>query len=121
MLGPVFSVVHNHLLCLNHIEGEVVVLAPHSQVSDLLPMGCLVSVSNQANHCCVICKHNDGVGVMPGPAVVGEQGGQEGTEPAPLRGSSFEDQHGGCVVSYRYHLRAARQEVQDCLFGESLV
>jgi hypothetical protein len=37
VLDPPFPVVHNHLLCLDHVEGEVVVLAPHSQVSDLLP------------------------------------------------------------------------------------
>jgi hypothetical protein len=29
VLGPHFPVVHHHLLCLDHIEGEVVVLAPH--------------------------------------------------------------------------------------------
>ena len=39
MLGPLFPVVLNHLLCLDHIEREVVVLAPHSQVSDLLLIG----------------------------------------------------------------------------------
>ena len=44
VLGPPFSVVHNHLLRLDHIEGEVVVLAPHGQVSDLLPIGCLIAV-----------------------------------------------------------------------------
>ena len=37
VLGPPFPVVHNHLLCLDHVEGEVRTLAPHSQVSDLLP------------------------------------------------------------------------------------
>ena len=42
-----------------------------------------------------------------------EQGVQEGTEHAPLRGSCVEDQHGGWVVTYPYHLGAARQEVQD--------
>ena len=26
MLSPPFPVVHNHLLCLDHVEGEVVVL-----------------------------------------------------------------------------------------------
>ena len=44
MLGPLFPVVHNHLLCLDHIEGEIVVLAPHGQVSDILPIACLVIV-----------------------------------------------------------------------------
>jgi hypothetical protein len=29
------------------------------------------------------------------------------------RGPSIEDQCGGCVVTYPYHLRAAHQEVQD--------
>ena len=42
-----------------------------------------------------------------------EQGVQEGTEHAPLRGPHVEDQRGGCVVTYPYHLGAARQEVQD--------
>jgi hypothetical protein len=42
--GPPFPVVHNHLLCLDHIEGEVIVLAPHGQVSDLLPIDCLIVV-----------------------------------------------------------------------------
>ena len=36
------------LLCLAHVEGEVVVLAPHCQVSDLLPIGCLIVVGDQA-------------------------------------------------------------------------
>ena len=39
VLGPPFPVVHSHLLCLDHFEGDVVILAPHSQVSDLLPIG----------------------------------------------------------------------------------
>jgi hypothetical protein len=54
-----------------------VVLAPHCQVSDLLPIDCLIVVGDQAYHCCVIRKLNDGVGVVIGLAVVGEQGVQE--------------------------------------------
>ena len=48
VLGPPFPVVHNHLLCLDPIEEEVVVLAPHGQVSDLLPIGYLIVVVDQA-------------------------------------------------------------------------
>ena len=88
-------------------------LAPHGQVSDLLPIGCLVVASDHAYHCCVIGKMNDGVGVVPGRAVMSVQGVQEGTEHAPLRGPCVEDQNGVCVVTYPYHLGAARQEVQD--------
>ena len=75
MLGPLFPVVHNHLVCLDHVEGEVVVLAPHGQVSDLLPIGCLVVLGDQA--CCVIGKIHDGVGVVPGHAVMSDLGAQE--------------------------------------------
>ena len=32
VLGLPFPVIHNYLLCLDHVEGEVVVLAPHGQV-----------------------------------------------------------------------------------------
>ena len=66
----------NHLLCFDHVEGEVVILAPHCQVSDLLPIGCLIVVGDQAYHCCVNGKLNDAVGVMLGYAVMGEQGVQ---------------------------------------------
>ena len=42
----------------------------------------------------VVSKHNDGVGVVFGHAVVDEQGIQEGTKYTPLRGPSVKDQHG---------------------------
>ena len=42
-----------------------------------------------------------------------EQGVQEGSEHALLRVPNVEDQRGRCVVTYPYHLGAARQEVQD--------
>ena len=41
-----------------------------------------------------------------------EQGLQEGTEHALLKGPNVEDQRGGCVVTYPYHLGVACQEVQ---------
>ena len=52
MLELSFPVVHDQPFCLAHIEGEVVVLPPHCQVSDLLLIGCLIVVGNQAYHCC---------------------------------------------------------------------
>jgi hypothetical protein len=54
VLCPPFPVVDNHLLCLDCVAGEVVILPPHGQVSDLLPIGCLVVVGDQANHYCVV-------------------------------------------------------------------
>ena len=83
--------IHNEIQC--ELEYEI----QHDTVSDLLPIDSLVVVGDQAYHCCV-CKLNDGVGVVPGHAVVGEKGVQEGTEHTPLRGSGVEDQRGKCVV-----------------------
>ena len=51
-----------------------------------------------------VSKLNDGVGVVFGHAVIGEQGVQEGTEYAPMRGHHVQDQHGRCVGTYPYHL-----------------
>ena len=51
LFGPPFPVVHDQLLRLAHIEGEEVVFAPHCQLSDLLPIGCLIVVGDQAYHC----------------------------------------------------------------------
>ena len=42
-----------------------------------------------------------------------EQGVQEGTEHASLRGPCVEDQRGRCVVTYPYHLGMDCQETQD--------
>ena len=55
----------------------------------------------------------DGVGVVPGRTVMREQGVQEGTKHAPLRGPCVEDQRGRSVVAYPYHLGIARHEIQD--------
>jgi hypothetical protein len=82
VLGPPFPVIHKNVLCLDNVEGEVDVLAPHGQISDLF----LIVVRDQAYHCCVISKLIDGVGVMPGRAVMSEQGSQEGTKHASMRG-----------------------------------
>ena len=39
----------------------VVGLAPYCQVSDLLPIGCLIAVCDQAYHRCVVGELNDGL------------------------------------------------------------
>ena len=79
LLGPPFPLVHNHLLWLGHVDDEVVVCAAHGQDSDLLHIGCLIVVGDQAYHCCVIRKVNDAVRVVPGRSVMSEQGVQEGS------------------------------------------
>ena len=52
LISNPFPEVYEQLLCLADIEGEVVFLAPHRQVSDLL-IGCLIAVSDQVYHCCL--------------------------------------------------------------------
>ena len=110
VLGPPFPAVPDQLLCLADVDGEVVVLASHCQVSDLLPIGCLTVVGDQAYHRCVVDKLNDAVEVMSGQIVMGEQGVQEGTEHAPLKDPRVEGQCGGCVVAYPHHLGGSLTE-----------
>ena len=94
--------------------GEVGVLAPHGH--------CLIVVGDQAYHCYVIGKLDDGGGVTPGHAVMSEHGVQEGIEHAPLRNPCVEDQSGGSIVTYTYHLGAAvrKSRIQLCLVPGSL-
>ena len=81
------------------VKGEAIFLAPLRQGSHLLPVGCLVIVSNQAYYCCIVCKLDDSVGGIRGHTVMGEQGVEKGAEHAPLRGPCVEDQRSGGVVS----------------------
>jgi hypothetical protein len=54
----------------------------HLQVSDLL----LVPIGDQADHCCVVSKLDDGVAVVRGHTAMGEQGVQERAKHTPLGG-----------------------------------
>jgi hypothetical protein len=47
---PPFPVVHDQHLELTDVEGEVVLPAPHCQVTDFLPIGCLIVAGDQAYH-----------------------------------------------------------------------
>jgi hypothetical protein len=64
MIGPPFPVVHDQLLCLADFKGVGIILAPHCQVTDLLLIGCLIDIGDQANQCCFVNKLNDSAGVV---------------------------------------------------------
>ena len=120
VLGACSVRLFDHLLCLAYIEGEVVVLAPHCQFSDFLPIGFLIVVGDQAYHFCVVSKLNEGLRVVFGHAVMDEKGVQEGTKYTPLRVPSVEYQRGRLVVAYTYHLGVARQGVQNPVAEEGV-
>ncbi len=46
--------VNNNLLCLLHIQREIVVPAPPGQAAHLAPVVCLISVANETHHSRVI-------------------------------------------------------------------
>ena len=58
MSGPPFSIAYDQLLCLAHIERDVVVLAPHCQFSDLLPIGWLIVVLSVIRPTTVVSSAN---------------------------------------------------------------
>ncbi len=66
--------VHYHLHCFEHVELQVVVTAPDSQLFNHLSVSRLVSVLDEADNCSVVCKLQElDRGVFRG-ADVGVQG-----------------------------------------------
>jgi hypothetical protein len=67
----------------------------------------------------VISKLNDSVGGLHARVVMSEQGVQEGTEHAPLRGPRVEDQRGECLVPYHLGrpVRKSRIQLQREVFS----
>ncbi len=65
--------VHHNLLCLTHIEGQVVCTTPFNQLCHFLSVGCFIVVADETYHSCVIGKLDDVVGAELGSAVVGQQ------------------------------------------------
>jgi hypothetical protein len=98
VIAPPFNLDHDQLLCLADVKGKVVVLPPDCQVSDLLPLGCLIVAGGQSYHRRAIGKIND-AGVVCGNAVLVEQGVQVATKDTPLRGARVDGQCGRCVVA----------------------
>ncbi len=91
----------------------MVLLAPFSQGTHLLPVGRLIVVGDQAYHRCVISKSDDDIGAVCCCTVVCVQGVQEWAEDTALRSTSVEDQGRLCIVAHSDHLTSACQEVQD--------
>ncbi len=48
--------VHDHLHCFERVKLQVVKTAPDSQLLNLLSVGRLVTVLNEADQCGVVCK-----------------------------------------------------------------
>ncbi len=77
MFSTLSPEIHHQLLGLVDVEGEVVLLTPFSQVTHLLSVGRLIVVGDQAYHCCVVSKFDNGVGAVCCCTVVCVQGLQE--------------------------------------------
>ncbi len=65
--------VHHNLLCLPHIEGQIVSATPFSQLCHFLSVVHFIVVADETYHCCVISELDDVVGVELCSAVVGQQ------------------------------------------------
>ncbi len=65
--------VQHNLLCLLHIEGQIVSATPFSQLCHFLSVVCFIVVADETYHCCVISKLDNVVGAELGSAVVGQQ------------------------------------------------
>ena len=116
LFHPPFSVVYDQLLCLTHIEGEVVVLAPQCQFSDLLPIVSSLVVIRPKT----VVPSANGVGVVFANAVLGEQGVQEGTTYTPMRAPVLRISVADMLLPTLTTWRAAHLEVQDPVAEEGV-
>ncbi len=78
--------VHHNLLCLPHIEGQIVSATPFSQLCHFLPVVRFIVVADETYHCCVISELDDVVGAEHGSAVVGQQQEEQLAEHTALWG-----------------------------------
>lgn len=65
--------VYNELLHLAAVKEQVFVSTPSSHMLYLLPVGCLIVFADEANHCCVVLKVDDGARSTYRFAVRGER------------------------------------------------
>ncbi len=91
--------VNNNLLCLLHIQREIVVTAPTGQAAHLAPVVCLISVADETHHSRVIRKFNEEVGVVWRCAVMGQQSEEEGAQHTSLGGPCVQCDGAGCVTA----------------------
>lgn len=80
--------------------------------SDLLAVGCVIVICDQANDSRVISKLDDGAGAVGGHIFVREQGVQERAEHAALRGPSVESQVERCGGASLHSLGTVCLKVQ---------
>ncbi len=79
--------VHHNLLCLTHIEGQIVSATPFSQLCHFLSVVRFIVVADETYHCCVISELDDVVGDELGSAVVGQQREEQRAEHTVLWGT----------------------------------
>ncbi len=79
--------VHHNLLCLLHIEGQIVNATPLSQLCHFLSVVRFIVVADETYHCCVISELDDVVGAELGSAVVGQQREEQRAEHTALWGT----------------------------------
>ncbi len=75
------------LLCLLHIEGQIVSATPFSQLCHFLSVVHFIVVADETYHCCVISELDDVVGAELGSAVVSQQREEQRAEHTALWGT----------------------------------
>ncbi len=107
--------VHDHLHCFKRVKLQVVKTAPDSQLLNLLSVGRLVTVLNEADQCGVVCKLQELDRGVFRCAVIRVEGEEQWGENVALRGSSAGGAGAGCVFSQPHKLLPVCQEAVDPL------
>jgi len=95
----VSSEVHNHLHCFERVRLQVVESAPDSQLFNLLSVGRLITVLDEADECGVVCKLQELDREVLRCVIIALQGEEKWGENAALGSSSADCTGAGCVFS----------------------
>ncbi len=91
--------VRHNLLCLLHIEGQIVSATPFSQLCHFLSVVRFIVVADETYHCCVISELDDVVGAELGSAVMGQQCEEQRGEHTALWGTGAQSGSARGVVA----------------------
>ncbi len=95
--------VHHNLLCLLHIEGQIVSATQFSQLCHFLSVVRFITVADETYHCRVISDLDDVVGAELGSAVVGQQHEEQRAEHTALWGTCAHCCCPHMLQSYHHH------------------
>ncbi len=63
-VSSVLSEINDDLCCFLGVQSKVILCTPGCQLQDLFSVGCLITLGDEFDHCIVVCKLDDEIGIV---------------------------------------------------------